>query len=118
MQIQSQRPHRIYMTPQVVQMVADALEKPVDSRTIYNLSRHGKILERAWINNGVFDAFHVDKALRKMRRWKLATRLGRISPRYEGLEPEMEVECSQCDAFAVKWEDKWLCENGHTGSLS
>ena len=113
-----ERPHRVYITPAVIRMVGEALGIEANALTVYNMSRPGKVLARARINNGIFDAFHTQKALRKMRRFKLAARLGRISPRYDGLDPEMEVECLYCSSFAVKWGDKWLCENGHTGDIS
>lgn len=102
-----------YDTEAVRQMVETARAEATTLDDIYNISRPGATLGKAQIRPGFFDRRKVNAVVRGMLRRRLLAQLGRSSPRLPG--PEYDTTCQTCGGEAVKFEGRWLCENGHGG---
>lgn len=105
-----------YDTEAIRQMVEAATGTPTTLQDVYNLARHGHPLDRAQIRPGFFDKGRTTPVIRAMHRRRLLTQLGRVNPRLPG--PEFDTHCRSCNGHAVKFEGRWLCENGHGGNTN
>lgn len=103
-------------TESVRQMVETAKAAPVTIQDVYNLARRGALLDGAQIRPGFFDKARTARAVKTLLRRRLLEQLGRINPRMPG--SEFDTTCHTCNGQAVKWEGRWLCENGHGGTTN
>lgn len=102
-----------YDTEGIRQLVEEATGSSTTLQDVYNLARRGAPLDGAQIRPGFFDKARSDKVIKSMRRRRLLGQLGRVNPRLPG--PEFDTHCLSCGGHAVKFEGRWLCENGHGG---
>lgn len=105
-----------YDTEAVRQMVEKATGSTTSLQDVYNLARKGAPLDRAQIRPGFFDKARTTPVIKALQRRRLLGQLGRKSPRLPG--PEFDTHCRTCGGHAVKWEGKWLCENGCGGNTN
>jgi hypothetical protein len=101
-----QKPRSTYDTETTRELLG--LESAQD---VYNLTRPGALLHGARIRAGSFDQWRVHTARKTLIRYRLAAKLGRISPRY--IDHSHDRACATCQGIAVEWEGWVLCENGH-----
>jgi len=97
-------------------MVEKANGAPATLQDVYNLARSGAPLGKAQIRPGFFDKARTTPVIKSMLRRRLLAQLGRVSKRLPG--PEYDTHCRTCGGHAVKWEGRWLCENGCGGNTN
>jgi len=102
-----------YTTANVIKLLEYANDRHVTNMEVANLRRPGKLLERAYIGHACYDRKATDVVIIAILRRRLASELGRTSPRLMDLGNE--YICPECQGIAVKWEGLWKCEQGHTG---
>ena len=105
-----------YDTEAVRQMLEEALAEPQTLGDVANKCRPGGLLEKAHLRGSFFDGFQTRRIMTDILRRRLAAQLGRKSPRLLG--PEADIDCISCGGIAVKWDGRWLCENGHGGNTN
>lgn len=105
-----------YDTETVRQMVEAATASPTNATDIKNLSRPGNLLGDAKVRPGVFSKEKTRRVITAILRRRLAAQLGRVSPRL--LDDSHSITCRTCGGVAVKWEGRWLCEEGHGGTTN
>lgn len=103
--------------PEAVRKLLEyAAGEPKRIMDVFNLARPGKALEEAQVRRSFFDKARTDRVIAAYLRRRLAKQLGRMSPRFLG--PDHELTCISCQGIAVKWQGRWLCENGHGGVIN
>lgn len=105
-----------YDTETVRLMVEEATATPTTTQDIWNLARPGALLDKAQIRRGYYSGQKTRRVIAAMLRRRLATQLGRTSPRL--LDDSHSIKCKTCQGIAVEWEGRWLCERGHGGTTN
>jgi len=105
-----------YDTETIRQMVEIATGSPTSAEDIKNLSRPTNLLGEAKIRPGFYSKGKSRRIITAMLRRRLAAQLGRVSPRL--LDDSHSITCRTCGGVAVKWDGRWLCEEGHGGNTN
>jgi hypothetical protein len=105
-----------YDNETVRKMLEIATAKDCTLQDVSNLCRRGALLYHAQIHPGFFGKVRTDHVITAILRRRLAAQLGRVSPRL--LDSSHDLTCNTCQGIAVKWEGRWLCQNGHGGTTN